>query len=50
MSHDGRTLHHVIISDAEAAQPIVLVHYEDNMLPETALTVSSMLSSLDFGF
>jgi DNA-binding transcriptional LysR family regulator len=49
LSYDGRLLRHVVIEDADASEPILLVHYDRNTLSDAALTVRDMVANFDFG-
>ena len=48
LSHDGRPLCHVVIDDADASEPILLVHHDRSTLSEAALTVLGMIMAFDF--
>ena len=48
MSYDGQPLRHVTIVDAEASEPILLVHADRNTLSDAALEVRDAITKLDF--
>jgi DNA-binding transcriptional LysR family regulator len=48
LSYDGLRLHHVVIADADASEPILLVHYDSNTLSDDAMTVGDLVAGFDF--